>query len=308
MLRKSLAVAVILLFIGVALVPSINSNVVKDELVGITTEFCGIIGTEPNMVKITEKKYVEIGEYINEFKEKIISAKSSEEKVDIFNEAIVKLDTFGLFGDLNVEEVQNLVTGRYLNFKELPVFDERYVPSFEKLDVNSNIFCLVTGETTQTFFQPISWALRFLLLLPVAIMFIPLMFLIRVGLLPGGIFAGLFFLLYEHLLQSLVNFLERENFIGASMWMINSVGWLHTDGRYGNNTFNGTFYGNLQYFSPIKHFFSDIIHGFSSTIKGRPDFYDTGQSAIGFTGFKIYTDDETKKAFYLGNALLISTR
>ena len=55
LIKKGLAVAVILLFIGLAFTLSINANISKesleDELVEITTEVYGIKGVKPYYVK-----------------------------------------------------------------------------------------------------------------------------------------------------------------------------------------------------------------------------------------------------------------
>ena len=55
LIKKGLAVAVILLFIGLAFTLSINANISKesleDELVEITTEVYGIKGVKPYCVK-----------------------------------------------------------------------------------------------------------------------------------------------------------------------------------------------------------------------------------------------------------------
>jgi hypothetical protein len=54
---KCLAVGIILLFIGVVLVPSINFNVVKasydNDLVEVTTQACGIKGFGNTTIKLT---------------------------------------------------------------------------------------------------------------------------------------------------------------------------------------------------------------------------------------------------------------
>jgi len=55
MFRKGLAVAVILLLIGVAFAPSINANVVEDELVEIDVEFCGL--GRKQTVQLTQQRY-----------------------------------------------------------------------------------------------------------------------------------------------------------------------------------------------------------------------------------------------------------
>jgi hypothetical protein len=56
MIRKQLAVGIILLFIGVAVAPSINQSIVTasqdDDLVEVTTQACGIKGYGNTTVKL----------------------------------------------------------------------------------------------------------------------------------------------------------------------------------------------------------------------------------------------------------------
>ena len=64
MIKKCLAVGIILLFIGVTIAPTINFQVVKastdDDLVEVTTQACGIQGYGNTAVKLTREKYYQI--------------------------------------------------------------------------------------------------------------------------------------------------------------------------------------------------------------------------------------------------------
>jgi len=63
-MKKLLAVGVIVLFIGLAIAPSINANISKafvdSELVEITTEVCGINGVTPNTVSLSKEDAEEV--------------------------------------------------------------------------------------------------------------------------------------------------------------------------------------------------------------------------------------------------------
>jgi len=71
-MKKILAVGVILLFIGVAVAPSINFTVVKasndNDLVEVTTQACGIKGYGNNTVKLTREQYEDLEHYLVEFR------------------------------------------------------------------------------------------------------------------------------------------------------------------------------------------------------------------------------------------------
>lgn len=137
--KKSLAVAIILLFIGVAFAPSINANVSKNELVEITTEVCGIDGIKPNTVKLTKQESKEVEQLIDDIKSKLDKAETREETVEIFNEAIIELDKYGLLGGLSIEQAQRHVTSRYNQHISNQISNN-----------NTNALCLIAGETSET--------------------------------------------------------------------------------------------------------------------------------------------------------------
>ena len=118
-MKKPLAVAVILLFIGVAFAPSINANVVKtsvdNEIVEYTMEVCGINGAEPQTVSLSKEEALEVDKLFDDIDKRLHDAETQEEIIEIYNEAIVELDKYGLLGDLTVKQAQWLVTGGHLH-------------------------------------------------------------------------------------------------------------------------------------------------------------------------------------------------
>ena len=64
--KKYLAILVILLFIGVAFAPSVNANVVEDDLVEFDVEFCGL--GKKHTVKLTREEAHELELLIDEIK------------------------------------------------------------------------------------------------------------------------------------------------------------------------------------------------------------------------------------------------
>ena len=151
-MKKLLAVGVIVLFLGLAIAPSINANVSKasidNELVEITTEVYGIDGVKPHTVSLSKEDVKEVEALFDSIREQLNATETREEAEQIFNEAVVELDKYGLLGGLSVEQAQRLVTGGYLN--------PRVVKVLEKMSnrcqgiFNSNFLCLIAGNTSET--------------------------------------------------------------------------------------------------------------------------------------------------------------
>jgi len=102
-MKKLLAVGVIVLFLGLAIAPSINANVSKtsvdSELVEITTEICGLNGGKQT-VSLSKEDAEEVEKLIDDIERRLDNVETREETVEIFNEAVVKLDKYGLLGGL----------------------------------------------------------------------------------------------------------------------------------------------------------------------------------------------------------------
>jgi len=152
MIKKSLAVGVILLFFGVAVAPSINFSVVKavsdNELIEVTSEACGIKGFGNTTVKLTKQQYQDLQNYLVKFRDKLNTTTTREEAVPIFKEAVVELDKYELLPKgMNVDQAQKLVTGPYQNKNILKLQEKLLHNHLMALDNNSNYFCLIAGNT-----------------------------------------------------------------------------------------------------------------------------------------------------------------
>ncbi len=139
-MKKILAIGVILLFIGIAVAPSINQSFVTasqdDDLVEVTTQSCGIQGYGNTTVKLTREQYQELEEYLVEFRARLNQTSTREEVIPVFKEAVVELDKYGLLPrGLSEKQIIKLILR--LNEQRLPVLDANY-------------FCLVSGKTTNT--------------------------------------------------------------------------------------------------------------------------------------------------------------
>jgi hypothetical protein len=152
MLKKEMVVAVILLFIGLAFTPSINANISKasidNELVEFTTEVCGLKAGKHN-VQLTREEAEEVENLIDDIKIRLDGVETREETVEIFNEAVVELDKYGLLGGLNVKQAQKLITRGFQN-KRMSQFLVNIIPRFLGLSDFENIFCLLFVAITQS--------------------------------------------------------------------------------------------------------------------------------------------------------------
>jgi len=152
--NKILVIGIILLFIGIAVAPSINTSVVKasndNDLVEVTTQACGIKGYGNTTVKLTREQYQNLEQYLVEFRARLNQTSTREEAVPIFKEAVVKLNNYGLLPKgMNVEKTQKLVTGEYLNKKIITTFERL---TKDKLFTNeTNTFCLTVGDVHLSF-------------------------------------------------------------------------------------------------------------------------------------------------------------
>jgi len=84
-MKKILIVGVILLFLGVAVAPSINFTAVKasndNDLVEVTTQACGIKGYGNSTVKLTREQYQNMEEKLVEFRARLNQTSTREEAV-----------------------------------------------------------------------------------------------------------------------------------------------------------------------------------------------------------------------------------
>jgi hypothetical protein len=147
--RKGLAVSVILFFIGLAIAPSINFNIVKashdNDLVEVTTQACGIQGYGDATVELTREQYTEVEKLFEDIEVKLKTVKTREEALPIYNNAIRELNTYGLLPKgMSVEQVQKLVVDGYSTAHGYTIFEE--ISHKNRLqEYHDNFCCLVAG-------------------------------------------------------------------------------------------------------------------------------------------------------------------
>jgi hypothetical protein len=153
-MKKILVVGIILLFIGVAVAPNINLTVVKastdDDFVEIATQVCGIKGYKDTTITLTKEQYQDLEQYLGEFRARLNQTSTREEAIPIFKEAVVELDKYGLLPKgISVQHAQKLVIG-----PSYPLISKnlmKRVPKNTAVNGVLNFFCLVIGNTNQTY-------------------------------------------------------------------------------------------------------------------------------------------------------------
>lgn len=146
-MKKIIAIGIIVLFVSVAVAPSINFNVVKasddNDLVEVTTQACGIKGYRDTTIKLTREQYQNLEQYLVEFRARLNQTTTRAEAVPLFKEAVVELNKYGLLPKgMSVERVQKLVTTNQAH----P--DVEKLMNSPKLSLShlefSNVFCLLS--------------------------------------------------------------------------------------------------------------------------------------------------------------------
>jgi len=268
-MKKLLVVGVIVLFLGLACAPSINANVSKEsELVEITTEICGLGGGK-HTVQLTKDEAKEVEQLIDDIERRLDEVETREEAEEIFNEAVVELDEYGLLGGLSVKQAQRLVTGRFQRYNAMRLFAN----VSELVDTNQNgmknTFCLIAGLSSETVFF---------------------------GLLARFLSFNFVYVFHpETLFGILIWFYILMNFVGIDLirpiiwgsliaycWDYNTQGWISTVGLQGIKSVNGSFEGVI-------------------------DLLCLGYIGVaGFNGIKVLLDIGEKVSFYLGFALRVN--
>jgi hypothetical protein len=298
LIKKGLAVVVIVLFIGLACAPSINANISKgsneSELIEITTEICGLNGGK-HMVHLTKEDALEVENLIDDIKRRLDEVETREETIEIFNRAVVELDKYGLLGDMGVEQAQKLTTGGYQNSRSMKLL-EKLFDTNQATDTN-NYLCLITGETTET-------RLVGLVEIGCSALLYTLFVIYFISELAFGLFVPILLEIRSSIV-ALNNFYQNMTFPiiggtgiiafggkrpssspGPPLENYHAEGWVWTQGLNGNKSWNGTFYG--------------IIRSLKSPIYAYQTYYI---GAIGFLGIKLTKDDG--KQFFLGSTLRV---
>jgi len=264
-LMKSQVIAVIILFIGVAVAPSINFKVVKaskdNDIVEVTSQACGIQGFGNTTVKLTKEQYQDLEQYLVDFRARLNQTTTLGEAVPIFKEAVVELNKYGLLPKgMGVEKAQKLV----LRFSQYP----RYLRYLDRIQHNKlisdyeNYYCLIAGHTTYTASQGL---LMSIINLMTRWYYLPSFFL-------GFIILGNMISAFNPILIfSILGIGLYYQPFGYPSHSYPSNGWISTIGLYGFTNWTGNFYGAINneymirmlgasFYPAVIGFFGIIIH------------------------------------------------
>ena len=155
MIQKGLAVAAILLFIGVAFTSSINANVSKqstqftqqvedDDFTVFKTEFPGFRNKKSCEVKLTDEEALEVEYLFQKLSDTVDTALSPLEKSAEVYEIISELHDYGIFGDIEIDEVMRMYKKGLFSYQLSKFFNVKHdaVPIFD-LD---NYLCFCIGK------------------------------------------------------------------------------------------------------------------------------------------------------------------
>ena len=295
------AALIVLLFIGVAIAPSINVNVVKasddNELVEVTSQTCGVKGGNNHTVQLTKRQVRELQRVFDDLKNRLSTAGSMEETQKIFNDTIVSLSRYNLLPNgMNIEQAKRLVTSTSQNQKGETLF-KKISTKFQadtKAGTIQNSFCYVAGNTSNTHFaKPVTKLTMHLydimdyssgnhILVEIStalwIVFNQLSTISQMILKRQGNHCGVSI------------FFGNYHYYPYPNWLYPAQGWLSTNGINGKQNITGSFWGQK------------VTSGWQPQDDWHMNY--TWRGCIGFTGFITYVGLDS--AYYLGSALHVN--
>ncbi|GAG58708.1 unnamed protein product [marine sediment metagenome] len=149
LVKRGLAIGIILLFISIIFIPSINFTVVRASndgaLVQVTIQAYGIKGFENTTVILTKQQYQNIEQCLDEFQTRLKQTSTRDKAIPLFKEALIQLNQNGLLpNEMDVVQAQKLVVEAYSKYNELPIFENIFHEN--NLQENQhNLFCFVSG-------------------------------------------------------------------------------------------------------------------------------------------------------------------
>jgi len=151
LLRKGLVLGIILLFVGVCFVPSINANFhtksKNADMVEINIELFGINELIEHKVLLSKGDVLKVHNLIDGIEDKLEKSETIDENVELLNGFIMELDKYGVFPEgKSVNEIQGLVTERYQNSMFMKQLEGVCVKNKISSDIDENSLCSVSGN------------------------------------------------------------------------------------------------------------------------------------------------------------------
>jgi len=162
-----LAFGITLLFLGVGINPAIATvepEIIDVEYYDVTTEFIGL--NKEYTTQLSREQLEELDALFDSIKNRINMSSSMEESVEVYKDAVIKLEKLGLLGDVGINETEKLVINYYQNPNLMKILDRVNNQKNGNLSEERNIFCLIAGKVENIdFFNPLVIYPLFLILL-----------------------------------------------------------------------------------------------------------------------------------------------
>jgi len=143
--------AITIILIGISFQPILAiepSESIDIRYFDVTTEFVGL--GKNHITKLTEEEIEKLDYLFDSIIDKLKNTFSFEETNEIFKEAIIELNNYGLLDDIGVKESEKLVFNCYYNTKFMDIGINKNYPEKKTMDDNENFLCLIAGKTNQT--------------------------------------------------------------------------------------------------------------------------------------------------------------
>jgi len=151
--KKVLSILIIFLVVNTASITSITafktSTSNDKDFVEFTVITHGQLDMKSQIVKLPQKDAKMIEKLFDEIKKNVDSAKTKEEIIAVFNEALIIFDTYGVLGDISLQDAQKLFSDDYQSPKLESFFRKTHL---RILDDNENMDCLIVGKTSYTYY------------------------------------------------------------------------------------------------------------------------------------------------------------
>jgi len=156
------SVGVILIFIGVAVAPSININVVKatndNDLIEVTSQACGINGFKNTTMKLTKQQYQNLEQYLVDFLTRLNKTTTKAQAVNLFKEAVAELNKYKLLPKgMSVLQAQRFIIKKYYNEKYLGSTRSLSTGNQKNSSILNNWCCLFASVSNSMCIDNIFW-------------------------------------------------------------------------------------------------------------------------------------------------------
>jgi hypothetical protein len=148
--RKWLAIGSILLFLGVAISPSITASTTTNKTIGFDVQLCGI--NTNYTVQLTPEQTKEVYRVFDDVKQKMSQVTTREETEEIFTEAITALVATGLLKGISISHAKELILQPKKDTKLIDTL-KALSNKQQNLTIPGNYLCYIAGNTSNTYFS-----------------------------------------------------------------------------------------------------------------------------------------------------------